>query len=125
MKKINRPFTLVLLIIIANIFVLSSCNIINSSTDDSSNNPNYNPIDYPSNNSCIHDWEPPTCLEPAQCSKCDAYKTDGKLGNHAWRHATCQEPAFCYYCYEQKDNNLGTHKFLDDGYCVYCGIARD
>lgn len=75
---------------------------------------------------CTHDWGAPTCLEPAQCNKCDTYKTDGKLGNHNYSAATCREPAECVNCHEYKDDNLGTHKFSPEtGYCYHCGISRD
>ena len=47
---------------------------------------------------CInHNWQAPTCIEPAQCSKCDRYKDD-ILGNHKWMEATCTEPTTCFWC---------------------------
>ena len=51
-----------LLLIITSMLTFSACD----------NNPE----------TCTHDWEAPTCINPAQCYKCDTYKTDGILGNH-------------------------------------------
>ena len=106
MKKLVISLILTMLLIAITVFTLSSCY----------NNPD----------TCTHDWGAPTCLEPAQCYKCDTYKTDGKLGNHNYSAATCREPAKCINCYEYKDDKLGTHDFSPEtGYCYYCGISRD
>ena len=106
MKKHTKSRIFIILLIIASTFVMVSC----------SENPD----------NCTHSWGAPTCLEPAQCYKCDTYKPDGKLGNHNYSAATCREPAKCIYCYQYKDDNLGTHEFsIETGYCYYCGISRD
>lgn len=101
----HKHLIILVLLFITSLFTLCSCGV----------NPD----------NCVHDWGSPTCLEPAQCWKCDAYKPDGKLGNHNYDAATCREPAKCNYCYQYKDDNLGSHYFASDGYCKYCGISRD
>ena len=53
-----------------------------------------------------HDWFPATCVEPAQCWKCDKYKDD-VLGNHHWIQATCTEPKHCSICYLEDGEPLG------------------
>ncbi len=56
---------------------------------------------------CInHDWMAPTCIEPAQCWKCDRYKDD-ILGNHDWSDASCTSPKKCYYCNLEDGEPLG------------------
>ncbi len=106
MRKFVAPRILTTLLIIATVFAISSCR----------NNPD----------TCTHDWGAPTCLEPAQCYKCDTYKADGILGNHNYSAATCREPAKCIYCNQYKDDKLGIHEFSSEtGYCYYCGISRD
>jgi len=56
---------------------------------------------------CInHDWEAPTCLEPAKCTYCDKYKDD-KLGNHKWIEATCTKPKTCSECSKIEGEALG------------------
>lgn len=58
-----------------------------------------------------HDWLSATCVEPAQCWKCDRYKDD-VLGNHHWVQATCTEPKHCSYCYLENGESLG-HDWQD------------
>ena len=108
MKTTKKPLSLFLamLLLITTILTLSACD----------NNPE----------TCRHDWGTPTCLEPAQCHKCDTYKADGGLGNHNYQLATCREPAKCIYCNQYKNDNLGTHQFSEEtGYCYYCGLPRN
>lgn len=53
-----------------------------------------------------HDWLAATCVEPAQCWKCDKYKDD-ILGNHHWIQATCAEAKYCSNCNLEDGEPLG------------------
>ena len=56
---------------------------------------------------CInHDWDVPTCIEPAKCVYCDKYKDD-VLGNHKWTEATCMNAKTCSVCNLKSGEALG------------------
>ncbi len=49
--------------------------------------------------------------------------------NHDWSAATCVEPAQCWKCDKYKDNELGNHDFhyyedIDDMKCIHCNILK-
>ncbi len=55
---------------------------------------------------------------------------EDEYGHHDWSPATCVRPACCYNCNAYKDNNLGYHKFeLDDETgiisCWYCYMLKE
>lgn len=44
-----------------------------------------------------HYWDKATCIEPAQCFNCGAYR-DNKLGNHRWENYEDSDEMFCLVC---------------------------
>lgn len=82
---------LVLIILIVVYFILQSINgTTNSNTFNST---------CPASQYGNHDWSSPTCIEPAQCYHCDAYRDD-KLGNHSFSE---WNDDCCLYCDLSKD----------------------
>ncbi len=49
-----------------------------------------------------HDWSKPTCIEPAHCYECGAYKDD-VLGNHYFYYNDDIDEIVCSYCYTIKE----------------------
>lgn len=90
MKKLLRLLAPVLLII-ATIFTLSSC-------DDDKNSDDTSEI-------CQHQWVEADCLYPKTCRLC--YKTEGEALGHNFSNATCTEPQICKNCNLKKGTPLG------------------
>lgn len=74
---------------------------------------------------CInHDWDVPTCIEPAKCTYCGKYK-DNTLGNHKWVDATCTNAKTCSECNLKDGEPLG-HTWQEatcttSKTCLQCG----
>ena len=92
---------LTLIAIIIMYFNPPSINSTTSNDDNSNSNSNVVSSTCPADEYGNHDWSIPTCIKPAQCYKCDAYK----------------------------DNTLGQHSFWtdSDGFneCMHCGILYE
>lgn len=62
---------------------------------------------------------------PSSAEVCPA----SEYGNHNWDNATCIKPAQCYNCDAYKDNQLGNHHWWVNDYdikeCMYCHMLYD
>ena len=59
---------------------------------------------------CKHEYERPTCTEPAFCSLCG--ETTGIPNGHTWENATCTTPESCSVCNAMNGEALG-HSWED------------
>lgn len=68
-------------------------------------------------------------IEDTVFSAIDTTCPEQEYGNHDWRAATCVEPAKCYNCGAYKDDKLGNHSWWENLYdikeCQYCSMLYD
>ena len=116
MKKI----LLLLLVSLAIVSILTSCDVINGILGGDE------PTDTSNPENCVHDWQDATCQEPETCSKCKA--TKGGISDHKYSAATCTEPEVCIYCGMWYGLPLG-HDFTpatcyNPRTCTVCGYEK-
>lgn len=128
MKKFSHLLVPVLLII-ATIFLLSSCDDDKNSDDTSK--------------TCQHQWVEADCLYPKTCRLCSQTQgkalghqfvdatctspktcqvcqlTEGAALGHSWQNATCENPKTCSVCAATEGAALSEHNY-QNGKCIYC-----
>ena len=100
---------LTLIAVIIMYFITPPTNNLPSNNDNSNSNSNSDVVssNCPADEYGNHDWSTPTCVNPAQCYKCDAYKDD-KLGQHSfWTDSDgFNECVYCGILYEVYTDSL-------------------
>ena len=103
MKKFSHLLVPVLLII-ATIFLLSSCDDDKNSDDKSK--------------TCQHQWVEADCLYPKTCRLC--YKTEGEALGHNFIEATCTESKTCAKCNLKEGVAIGHTIVIDKSVAPTC-----